>query len=237
MPRSIKAKTDQIELFQQRLYDLTQDEIDAGSRDEKGRMTCTVRSIAKEIGISPSTLSSWRRGKTTGIPQVDYLRKIADHYHVNVDWLAGTPGAERDPNTTLAATGLSAEAIENLISIHNMYDAPSQYLFGYDLLSQILSNPSFKQLVMAYMDLAGLADDIEKQLQFVESVMKSSSDSPIHDLRDFDVEWFIMQVENLEYGRYSILEACNNILDSLCISPVNNMVIRAKEAIRFCQKR
>ncbi len=231
MPRSYKEKTDQIELFQQRLFDLTQDEIAKGRRDEKGRMTCTIRSIAEEIGISPAALSTWRTGKIKGIPQVDYLRKIADHYDVTVEWLSATPGAEKNRNTTLAATGLSSDAIENLISIHELFNSTVTSLLKADLLSQILSGPHFMDLASRFRDLAILADYIEGQMKLLEEASQTDSDAARWYLDEFNIDQFELEVSNLDHGRYGVFEACNGILDSLCKKPVVDTVKRARKII------
>lgn len=47
----------------------------------------TPYKLSKEIGISQSTFSDWKRGKAT--PKQDKLQKIADYFNVQVDWLAG----------------------------------------------------------------------------------------------------------------------------------------------------
>jgi repressor LexA len=41
--------------------------------------------IAKATGISNMTLSDWKRGKTH--PKTSTLQKIADYFHVSVDYL------------------------------------------------------------------------------------------------------------------------------------------------------
>lgn len=232
MPRAKKEKTNEIEVFQQRLFDLTQDEIDAGTRDEKGRKTCTLEIIAKKIGVSKASLSTWRQGNIKGIPQVDYLRKIADHYHVNVDWLAGTPGAEKDPDTTLAATGLSADAIERLITIHNTYDDISQNRLGIELLSEILKSPYFEFLVSTFMDLLFMEDEIRASVFEFENAShsRSNSDRTLSTVLD-DVDRFELNVRNLKHGRYGMIEDCNKLLDSLCQTPVDDTIKQAEKLI------
>lgn len=53
---------------------------------------CTSRNVtpykvAKETGVSTSTLSSWKKGRYT--PKQDKLQKIADYFGVSVDYLLG----------------------------------------------------------------------------------------------------------------------------------------------------
>lgn len=43
--------------------------------------------FSKETGIPQTTLSSWKTGNST--LKVDKLEKIADYFHVSIDWLLG----------------------------------------------------------------------------------------------------------------------------------------------------
>ena len=47
--------------------------------------------MAKETGVSTSTLSSWKTGRYT--PKQDKLQKIADYFGVTVDYLLGVPNS------------------------------------------------------------------------------------------------------------------------------------------------
>lgn len=49
--------------------------------------------VSKETGIAQSVFSSWKNGIST--PKQDKLQKIADYFHVTVDYLMGI---ERDQN-------------------------------------------------------------------------------------------------------------------------------------------
>lgn len=43
--------------------------------------------VSKETGVSQSVLSDWKRGRC--VPKVDKLQKIADYFHVSLDYLLG----------------------------------------------------------------------------------------------------------------------------------------------------
>ena len=45
--------------------------------------------VAKETGVSTSTLSSWKTGRYT--PKQDKLQKIADYFGVTTEYLLGVP--------------------------------------------------------------------------------------------------------------------------------------------------
>lgn len=51
--------------------------------------------VAKETGITQSTLSDWKRGKST--PKTSNLQKIADYFSVTLDYL--TTGKEPSPDS------------------------------------------------------------------------------------------------------------------------------------------
>ena len=52
----------------------------------------TAYQVSKATGISQSTLSDWKNGRS--VPKMDKMQKIADYFGVTVDYLLG---AEKDP--------------------------------------------------------------------------------------------------------------------------------------------
>ena len=44
----------------------------------------TVYRVSKDTGISPSTLTDWKYGRS--IPKADKLRKIAEYFDVNINY-------------------------------------------------------------------------------------------------------------------------------------------------------
>ena len=96
--------------------------------------------VAKETGVTQSTLSDWKRGRST--PKSENMKKLADYFGVSIDYLMTgkedlqekepqlKPKDERDIKTILANTeqllkqdGLmfdgdpaSPEAIESILS-------------------------------------------------------------------------------------------------------------------------
>ena len=47
----------------------------------------TAYKVSKETGVTQSTLSDWKKGRST--PKVSNLQKIADYFGVSLDYLAG----------------------------------------------------------------------------------------------------------------------------------------------------
>lgn len=52
--------------------------------------------IAKELNVSKQTISAWRNG--TRSPKKTMIVKIAEMYHVRIEWLMGFD-VDRDPNS------------------------------------------------------------------------------------------------------------------------------------------
>ncbi len=48
---------------------------------------CKVADVAKKTGIHPSTFTDWKKGKSS--PKYDKIKKIADYFEVEADWLSG----------------------------------------------------------------------------------------------------------------------------------------------------
>lgn len=54
----------------------------------------TVYRVSKVTGISPSTFSDWKNGRST--PKADKLRRIADFFGISTDSLLGTEQGEKN---------------------------------------------------------------------------------------------------------------------------------------------
>lgn len=83
----------------------------------------TAYKVSKETGITQSTLSDWKRGRST--PKTDNMKKIADYFGVTVDYLmtgevSRDYGAELSSVDTLAAhfegEELSEEEMEEIMN-------------------------------------------------------------------------------------------------------------------------
>ena len=66
--------------------------------------------VAKATGVSQSTLSDWKLGKTT--PRNPTLKKLADYFGVSVSYLKGTDHVEGVTEKTDEIGALSEEEIE-----------------------------------------------------------------------------------------------------------------------------
>lgn len=59
----------------------------------------TAYKVAKETGIATSTLSDWKKGRST--PKQDKLQKIADYFNVTLTYLLGTDDKTQQSNCDL----------------------------------------------------------------------------------------------------------------------------------------
>lgn len=83
--------------------------------EEEGRGAAAK--LAAELNVEPQAISNYRRGMAD--PTMDNLIKIAEHYHVSVDWLLGRLPLKNKSDNEIARnaaeyTGLSTESIEQL---------------------------------------------------------------------------------------------------------------------------
>lgn len=56
----------------------------------------TAYKVSKETGVTQSTLSDWKRGRST--PKTDNMKKIADYFGVSIDYLM--TGKDSTPEET-----------------------------------------------------------------------------------------------------------------------------------------
>ena len=76
----------------------------------------TAYKVSKETGITQSTLSDWKRGRST--PKTENMKKIADYFGVSVDYLmTGKEEAkEKDPELTARDERDIAKDLENIMA-------------------------------------------------------------------------------------------------------------------------
>lgn len=95
---------------------------------EKG---LTAYKVAKATGITQSTLSDWKRGRST--PKTENMQKIADFLDTTVEYLmTGKDIAPTDPVSSSALTPRDerdiAKDLENIMNkIRNGKDVPLRY--------------------------------------------------------------------------------------------------------------
>lgn len=72
--------------------------------------------VSKLTGVTQSTLSDWKRGRST--PKTDTLQKIADYFDVSVDYLMGResdePNAIDKENNPIVLDDDALELLEEL---------------------------------------------------------------------------------------------------------------------------
>lgn len=79
----------------------------------------TNKDLQEIFGLSLSAVINYQTGKRT--PDIAFLHKLAEHYHVSADYLLGlsdVKSTEQDLQTACEVTGLTEKAIDNIKSIY-----------------------------------------------------------------------------------------------------------------------
>lgn len=109
------------------------------------------KEIAQEIDLSQSTVNNYRNNKKK-LPDATALAKIADTFHVSVDWLLGREpirSSDLDVKTICKKTGLSEMAVIALTSkFHNLVNVEqiSEFISDLRFLEVTLPLKSYKEL-------------------------------------------------------------------------------------------
>lgn len=102
---------------------------------DKFEALCKLRDVtpyrvAKETGVTSSTLSQWKNGAY--VPKVEKLQKIADYFDVPLEYFTGRTAPEPLPSTDhthwipvlgRVAAGIPAEMIEDVIDYEEIDDS------------------------------------------------------------------------------------------------------------------
>lgn len=115
--------------------------MDISTRIKKERLNLklTQKKLAKQLGISQKTVSSYERGKC--IPPIDILKKLAETFNVTTDYLLGITDEHFDKNSLKIAV----EPKEyRLLSIFRKLDSDyKDIIWGEILKYQKLQEHSF----------------------------------------------------------------------------------------------
>ncbi len=104
--------------------------------------------VAKQIGVSSSTVTSWKNG---GIPNGETLLKLADYLNVSVDYLLG-----REKNPTNINTANNSK-IDNSTVIG--VSAEKQYDETTNQVAEMFSNMSIKNKAKVLSLMVELNDE------------------------------------------------------------------------------
>lgn len=93
--------------------------------------------VAKETGVTQSTLSDWKRGRST--PKADNMKKLADHFNVSVDYLMTGTEKEGDKYYLNDDTAQIAQEIFENKDLRLLFDAsrkakPEDLKLAHDML-------------------------------------------------------------------------------------------------------
>jgi len=88
----------------------------------------TAYKVSKEAGVTQSTLSDWKRGRST--PKTENMKKIADYFGVSVDYLmtGKKESKEKAPELTARDERDIAKSLDHIMGeIRKGDDAPLYY--------------------------------------------------------------------------------------------------------------
>ncbi len=201
MPKSEKRQISEptVEAFKERLCNELQRKKDLGI-DQK--------QIALEAGIGQTTLCNWKNPKNSVMPSVFELNKLSKSLGVNLEYLAGM-SSERDPDTTLEATGLSTQALQNLIEAERKYPHVSSW---------IIASKHFLDLIEYFFFLENHAD-------FVAYLTKCSKDSDMPSSR----KDLYRKYDELRFEKYAVTEAALDMLND--VTSIDEILDEAKTAL------
>ena len=124
----------------------------------------TQQELADSIGITQQSLCRYEQGERTA--NIDFIRKVAEHYNVSADYLLGLSGAksyDADLQTICRYTGLSEKAVNILRDNFNLSVAafPKGQLHAANIANEIIEHGYFAQLVRLIKELEYLGDKWE----------------------------------------------------------------------------
>ncbi len=201
MPKTEKRQMSEpaVETFKERLSNELQ---------RKKALGITQKDLAIIAGIAQNTISTWKNEKNTVMPSIFELSKLAKVLGVNVEYLAGMT-TERDPNTTLEATGLSTQALQNLIEAEQKYPNVS---------SRIIASKHFFDLIEYFFFLWNHAD-------FVAYLTKCSKDPDMPSRR----KDLYRKYDELRFEKYAVTEAALDMLND--VTSIDEILDEAKTAL------
>ena len=88
----------------------------------------TAYKVSKETGITQSTLSDWKRGRST--PKTENMKKIADYFGVTVEYLMTGKQESKEPDPELSTRDRRdiARDLDRIMGeIRNNEDGPLYY--------------------------------------------------------------------------------------------------------------
>jgi len=128
--------------------------------------------VSKATGIPPSTFSDWKKGKSS--PKLEKLQKIADYFHVRVEWLQGTSDFKTDD-----------EMIQNYSEKQLSSDAPLSY-YGADWEDKIKKGSLFPIRGFSHAGVPNLAiedinyDDVDEWEEITPDMAKTGKFFALH---------------------------------------------------------
>ncbi len=166
------------------------------------------KDICQEIGMAESTLSNYKNPANANMPELYQLCKLALALNLSLDYMVGL-SEQPNKDTTLAATGLTSEALEQLISIEK-----TKPLYK-GMTSQIIKSDYFSKLVENFFYLKNHAEYVSTLTKFVnDGILFFSPPDPPEVMKDFRHTLYEF-ADQLKYERYAVAETALKMLDDV----------------------
>lgn len=113
--------------------------------------------LSKILGITRQAINAYTLGET--LPRLEEFQKIADFFHVSLDYLAGKSDFESLSDQKVhEMTGLSHKAIENIQSFTNIITRHIEFfddVYHHHIatLNMIIENDEFKEIINNFTDV------------------------------------------------------------------------------------
>lgn len=121
----------------------------------------TAYKVSKETGIATSTLSDWKKGRST--PKQDKLQKIADYFGVTLAYLLGTD----KNNNSIQENNSGASTIEKGFPIVPEQFTNPDEARAYVTRHQIFGYGGFNPYKMTDEDILEFANEMIKQAEIL----------------------------------------------------------------------
>lgn len=185
----------------------------------------TNKDLQEIFGLSLSAVINYQTGKRT--PDIAFLHKLAEHYHVSADYLLGlsdVKSTEQDMKIACEVTGLSEETIKALQEIKKRKaDSLLLNFSGKTIISAI------EQCIQSFTFIELLTDAInifDKSIrksafayaaakEYVKLIGESPIAEPVEALTTFyEANQHPNEIENFEFF-YGFSEFCGKITDAV----------------------
>lgn len=128
----------------------------------RGQKQLSQAELAKAVGVSAATISSYETSNGTKIPSLDKAAAIAEHLGVSLDYLSGVSKESIDPSVAelllflitavrsfgfIIENNLSGEADDNEIILTSSNSILKEFFRDYEKIAPLLDDNTFPEYI------------------------------------------------------------------------------------------